>query len=935
MKGKPIPDTIGVSQDTRENLRRASQTMTALELPGYTLTKELGRGNFGTVWQAERTKTKQQVAIKIVDHETGLNWDYFRRELDILIELEEHPNTLTILDAHLENEPPFIVMPLADGGSMEESVRKDAPSLKLIEKWLRQMAEALVFIHRKGVIHCDLKPSNVLLSSAKNVRIADLGQARRLGTGMALGTIGFMAPEQCEEKRRTTPSVCWDVYGFGATAYWLLTGRVPRVEEGKSSSLAEYLENFENRPLVPIRQLNPKIDQELAAIVEGCLTMDAGKRIPSMDAVLSDLDRRQNNQPLLCRQPWGVFYLTLTALKRRTVQVLLLAVTLGVVAGWFAWQERNRNRYLTHRTTGIHAHESGRLEQAYLHWLESLRYDPSNSSLKARLRFMPLAQIYPHKARVTDLKLTNSDRTLISSSTDGEVLVWDAPSGERLGSFPHPSYVSKLAVSPDEKWLATASWDGKARVFSLATGQQTVLAGQGKGEPEPSVTSLKFCDNGRFLVAANLSGQMKIWATETGEPHIMKDDPSGLYILHLAAHPTRPVLAASTGSNTIVLWDLTSGEPLPSEFAHAAEINDLKFSADGRFLVSASDDSTAALWDLESGQRIRAFEHDSRVNEILVLSDHEIVTGCEDGSVNVWDLNQEDPLFEFYHRRPITSLQANPDRTLLAVGTGERDYLWSDTEANGTLRIWDLRTGHQVGDSWPHDGPVEVVAFSKAGDLILSACGSPRQSTAAHPGSVRAWKYILADVESEIPAPGPTPEKLKEVVLSNGVTVSHGQNVDINQFATSAIAELVATASDDRTVRLWSSLTGQQAQDPLLLSGPAKAVCFTADGEYLATAAKASDTYSTVQLWEVETSYPITPTLSCPGDVRTLTFSPDGAKLQAVSDQGTFSWNVENQTPANGWADELHHRLRAKLDNRGSVVPVEEMSEIVMTEERQ
>ena len=934
MSDNPIPDTIGVSLDTRESLRKASQSLTALEVPGYTLTREIGRGNFGTVWQAERTKTKQQVAIKIVAHEAGLNWDYFRRELDFLRELEEHPNTLTILDAQLDGDPPFIVMPLADGGSMEESVRRDPPDLKLIELWLRQMAAALIFIHRKGVIHCDLKPSNVLLSSDRYIRIADLGQARRKGHGMALGTIGFMAPEQCDEKSMSSPSVSWDVYGFGATAYWLLTGKVPRAVEGQPYDLASYADCFENTKLVPIRRLNPKIDKELAAIIEGCLEPDVKKRIPSIDAVLSDLNRRRDNEPLLCRQPWSLLYLTRTALKRRTVQTLLVALLLALVAGWFGWQERNENRYLSHLTTGIHAHESGRLEEAYLHWLEALHYRPSNKTLNSRLQFLPLDQLYPHKARVTDLEVSRSGERLISASTDGEVVLWDSSSGQKIGDFPHSSYVSELALSPDEKLLATASWDGNARIFTLESGQMRALLSHKTEDFEPSVTNLAFCDQGRLLATADLQGSVKLWFTEDGTPKDIATLPTDLYILQvLAAHPTRPLLAALTGPNTIGVWNLETGVQLPIKLQHKEAINDLKFSPNGDFLISASDDNTAVLWDIDSGKKVREFQHDSRVNTLLVISEQQVVTGCEDGSANVWDFEKDDATDHFYHRRPVRSLGTNSDGTLLAVGTGESEILWSDTEPNGTVDVWDLQHGYQVGGPWPHDGPVETVAFSTAEPLVLSASGSARQSTAAHPGAVRAWKYVLASGPTSAPlsAPPAEPSEAKsQIVLPNGVTISHGQNVAINQYALNSAAELVATASEDRTVRLWSSLDGQQAKNPLLLSGPAKAVCFTDDGKALATAAYVSGSYSAIQLWEVETGYPITPTLACPGEVHTLSISLDGGELQSTSETGTYIWKLNLNEPKQDWDREIQHKLRAKLDARGSVVPTSVVSETVM-----
>ena len=468
MNDRQVPDTIGVSLDTRENLRRASQSLTVIEIPGYKLLQEIGRGSFGTVWKAEREKTGQSVAVKVVEQSESLNWDYFQRELDFLREIEEHPYTLTILDAQLENSPPYIVMPLAEGGSLEQAAKESKPDLDLAQKWMWQMAEALAFIHSKGVIHCDFKPSNVLLSSGGNVRIADLGQARRSGHGLALGTIGFMAPEQCEDKTRTSPSVSWDVYGFGATMYWLLTGKIPRLAGLEEPTLTEYLKAVKHTALEPILKSNPSVDLELAAIVEGCLAPDPARRLQSMDAVLADLERRRQNEPLFCRRPWGVGYLLRVALKRKGVQLALILSLLAMLAIYAAWENSIENRFLTLLTNGVHAHESGRLEEAYLNWLEAQSFRPNDLAINQRLHFMSLDRLFPHRDKVNDLEMT-SDGILIAGSADGEVAFWNSEDGSKLASLQHPAHVSQLLLSPDEKVLATASWDGKARIFDLSS----------------------------------------------------------------------------------------------------------------------------------------------------------------------------------------------------------------------------------------------------------------------------------------------------------------------------------------------------------------------------------------------------------------------------------------------------------------------------------
>lgn len=928
MNDRQVPDTIGVSLDTRENLRRASQSLTLVQIPGYKLTQELGRGSFGTVWKAERTQTGQQVAVKIVEQAEAINWDYFRRELDFLREIEEHPHTLTILDAQLENNPPYIVMPLAEGGSLEEAANGSERNLKTIEKWMWQMAEALAFIHSKGVIHCDFKPSNVLLSSGGDVRIADLGQARRAGHGLALGTIGFMSPEQGEEKTRSSPSVGWDVYGFGATMYWLLTGKIPRMAAMKEPSLSEYLEAVARNRLEPIATLNPKVDPEMAIIVESCLSLDPGRRIPSMDAVLADLDRRRKNEPLHCRQPWRPGYLLRVSLRRRGVQLALVLTLLAFLAIYATWENRRENRFLSLTTNGIHAHESGRFEEAYLNWLEALDYRPRSVPLAQRLQFMSLERLFPHLGRVNDLAVTEQG-ILIAASADGEVAFWDTSDGAKLASLKHPAHVSRLALSPDGKVLATASWDGKARTFDVNSKEVKRVFSHLTDEFEPSITALAFGDGGRRLVTADLQGRVKVWDVENGEEIILSRFQPNLEVRQvLATHPSRPLLAALTAPNTVGLWNIESGEKLPFECAHQAEINDIQFSEDGRYLMSASDDQTLGVWDIESGEAVHRLANQARVNTLVQVSESRLVSGCEDGTATLWDLETGDPVSIFFHRRPVQTLSV--EGSLLAVGTGEAENLWSDTEPNGTVEVWDLETGITVGGPWPHDGPVERVVFGEQ-NTVFSASGSARQTTAVHPGAVREWSYVL-------PVGRPLESPIDEeriwssgVKLSSGAVLSHGENVVVNSVATAPKRGLAATASEDRTVRLWNTRTGTEVFQPILLNGPAKAVTFSADGKVLATASQENAASSMVRLWEVDSSYPTTPNFACPGSVRKLEFSPDGKALYAYTDNTRFVWDLQTVKLEGDFLAEVRRRLHARLSARGEVVSEPVLSETVMT----
>lgn len=320
-------------QSGEERQRALSLSEIPFQLSGYKMDHLIGSGSFGSVYAAVQERTGLSVAVKFLRREV-VNWGYFEKELRQLSRIADHPGVVSLLDADLDHDPPYYVMPLLRAGSLADKT----PQPVQVVDWLGQMARALHFMHGKGVIHCDLKPSNVLLDDLGLVRLVDFGQARTLGDqGNSFGTLGYMAPEQAAGDGQ--PDVRWDVYGLGATAYRLLTGQYPRFSKADRSSLSEtrdslarlrhYRELLQSRELTGLRSLNPKIDEDLGAIVEACLELDPERRTPSMAVLLEDLERRRYREPLLCRRPWSTRY-RVNRLLSRPVAALALAVTLAL-----------------------------------------------------------------------------------------------------------------------------------------------------------------------------------------------------------------------------------------------------------------------------------------------------------------------------------------------------------------------------------------------------------------------------------------------------------------------------------------------------------------------------------------------------------------------------------------------------------------------------
>ncbi|MEM9645547.1 MAG: serine/threonine-protein kinase, partial [Planctomycetota bacterium] len=197
------------------------------EVPGYRLSKFLGSGAFGQVWVGRDLNTGRGVAVKFYLHRGGVNWSLLSREVKNLVQLSANRHVVQVLEVGWDADPPYYVMELVTGGSLEEMLkaRGRLPTNEAVEIF-RKICVGLNHCHNKGVLHCDVKPANILMADDNEPRLADFGQSRMShDQSPALGTLFFMAPEQADLEASADAS--WDVYAAGAILYQMVTGKPP------------------------------------------------------------------------------------------------------------------------------------------------------------------------------------------------------------------------------------------------------------------------------------------------------------------------------------------------------------------------------------------------------------------------------------------------------------------------------------------------------------------------------------------------------------------------------------------------------------------------------------------------------------------------------------------------------------------------------------
>lgn len=274
---------------------------TKFNLGPYQIIDSIGQGAMGQVFKARHGKIGVVVAVKVLPHDkaTPEAVANFAREIRALARLD-HPKLVAAVDAGQDGVVWYLVTEYIPGMDLRKLVREKGPlDMTGAASIISQVAEGLEYAHSQGIIHRDVKPGNVLVSSDGEAKLSDLGFASSIDEGAEddprygkiMGTADYLSPDQVRDP--WNPTTGWDIYSLGCTLYYAVTGKVP-FPGGTTADKARA--HCELRPLDP-RRLNPRLDGEFVDLMADLMGKEPEQRISTAREAIERLEPFLTSRP--------------------------------------------------------------------------------------------------------------------------------------------------------------------------------------------------------------------------------------------------------------------------------------------------------------------------------------------------------------------------------------------------------------------------------------------------------------------------------------------------------------------------------------------------------------------------------------------------------------------------------------------------------------
>lgn len=849
----------------------------------YELIEEIARGGMGVVYRAQQISLGRTVALKMI-----LAGHFATPELVARFQLEaraaaalDHPHIVPVYEVGEHETQHYFVMKLVEGGSlaarvadfrlaMTDSRAEGRERARRVAMLLAKLADALAHAHAHGVLHRDVKPTNILLDGQDEPMLTDFGLAKLSDAASdltlshaVLGTPSYMSPEQAAGRTKSITTAA-DVYGLGAVLYELLTGRPPFLGDTPLVVARQVIEEEPDSPLA----LNPGAPRDLGIICLKCLEKKPTRRYPSAAAVAEDLKRWLRHEPILARastpleqlgkwvhrNPLGAALVTTVVLAGTLLVVVSAVDHRRIVRAQRATQEINRELE-THlrRVEWQQAEESlaaGRTADAMAAFARFARETPDSPAVAKRLTSLlemrafalPALPAFVHGVPVNLARMDASFRRLLTVADDGVLRSWNLESGTLEAKADLDLGPHYLSLLPNGEQLLAATKAGRVILWDFKRWHRV----HEFGEVAADAGKMSVSSEGAWVAMVTpQEGEVQLWNVATATLRARTRVPEKGLLLGATLGPEgESVIRGRTQG--MWLWHPGHGELLPLLDPDEGPVYAVCDWVRRRVYVSLElvHGTTRGMATISLDTRQKLFSRGDAVpwHTMQVSPDGKrlLVSRWGDGA-SVLDTETLTQQFRCFGAAPIpANVSADADFQLAFRALHD-----------GSGRLYDLRSGEPITEPIRHEGRILSHELSPNGDLLI---------TTSQDGTARVWNLRMR-------APNAT----------------HLQTAQpLNRIAVSPDQKNLAVAAN-RQVRLFELSTGRELIPPAQAKDVVFHVCFSPDGASLAVASFDHsfclvDAQTGEIRWRDEGHR---------GRLWRGVFSPDGQSVASISEDGT------------------------------------------------